>query len=114
LAPDLVQIYRKFEHQGVSFVSLSNEPKERVAEFCQNFCVPWPCGFGVSTATLENFKAVFPKSPRIMPTLYVIGHDGRIVWHDHHFRLRHAEDQSILQELEGELAKAVALAEPEN
>ena len=49
-----------------------------------------------------------------MPTLYVIGHDGRIVWHDHHFRLRHAEDQSILQELEGELAKAVALAEPEN
>jgi len=110
--PDLVQIYRKFKPQGVAFVSLSNETKERVTEYCRKSSVPWPCGFGASTDTLENFKAVFPGSPRVIPTLYVIDHDGRICWHDQHFRLRHVEDKSVFVELEKELTKALALAEP--
>src|SRR5579864_6661306 len=111
MAPDLVQIYGRFKHKRVSFVSLSNETKERVAEFCKKFLVPWPCGFGVTKDTLEDFKAVYPGSPRIMPTLYIIGHDGTIFWHDHHFRLKHAEDKSFLRELEAELAKALAQAD---
>jgi hypothetical protein len=83
----------------------------RVAEFCRKFSVPWPCGYGVSKGTLENFKAVYPGSPRIMPTLYIIGQDGKIFWHDNHFRLKHAEDKSVLRELETQLAKALADAD---
>jgi hypothetical protein len=110
LAPDLVQIYQKHKHRGVSFVSLSNESKERVHEFCKKFSVPWPCGFGASTETLGSFKAVYPGSPRIMPTLYIIGSEGRIEWHDNHFRLQHSEPKALLRELEMELDKALTLA----
>ena len=48
----------------------------------------------------------------IVPTLYLLGADGRVRWSDHGARLRHEEAAPVLQELEREIERALTEQKP--
>lgn len=117
-APGLVRLQRKFANQQVSFVSLTNVDRQQVEQFASQANISWPCGYGASLKSLSSFGAYNPdrflkNAPpgyEVTPTLYVIGADGRVLWHDEQGRPRHLKDSNtIVQELEAEIERLLTL-----
>jgi hypothetical protein len=101
----------------VAFVSLTDVGRERGAAFVERFEVPWPCGYGAGLGALARFGAYstdrmsggYNPGQEVSPTLYLIGPDGRVVWHDGQARPRHrAAPAEVIREvraaIEAELA----------
>lgn len=94
-----MQAYRKFKDRGVAFVSLTDVRRSGAEEFVEQFGVEWPCGYGATVEELARFGAysaeratsTYNPHQEISPTLYLIGPDGRVLWHDGQARPRHQE-----------------------
>jgi hypothetical protein len=99
-APGLVQAYDKYHSRGVRFVSLTEGDAGRVRQFVEQYGIGWPCGFGVPLADLARFGVYDPSrrsresdpATEIYPTVFLIGPDGRVLWHDGQGRPRHRVD----------------------
>ncbi len=81
LSPHLVELHERFRDQGVVFIGLTSEdgtslPKSR--RFLERARIDWPNGYGASP-TLEHF---YPDSMAI-PTMWVVGKDGKVAWDGH-------------------------------
>jgi len=73
-APHIVAAYDRFKSQGVVFVGLSpDDARQESEEFLATARIPWTNGIGAG-ATCEALGV------RTIPTLFVIGADGRITW----------------------------------
>jgi hypothetical protein len=109
-----VQAHDKFKDRGVAFVSLTNMPCESAEAFVQSQHISWPSGYGVTRDALTELGAYGAERPLpgydATPTLYVVGPDGRVRWHDRQQRLRHQGTAGLLRELDAEIERA--LAEP--
>jgi hypothetical protein len=82
-----------------------------VKGFIETFSIPWSCGYGTKTGTIARFGAFAPPAGVIgfeVPTLYLIGPDGRIRWNDRRARYRHEDPDLLLKELESEIERALA------
>jgi thiol-disulfide isomerase/thioredoxin len=117
-APGLVRLHEKFAQRDVSFVSLTNVDRQQVESFASHAQIPWSCGYGASLESLSQFGAYsterfvgnFNPGHEVMPTIYVIGADGRILWHDEQSRPRHLKDtETLLRDLEAEIERLLAI-----
>lgn len=114
-APNLVKVFKKYQNQNVSFVSLTNENKESVQRMIADMGIPWPSGFGATMETLRNLGASTASGAMLMggaydvkPTLYVVGRDGRVIWSDGHMRYNHRNPDDTASALEAAIDHALS------
>ena len=74
-APGLIELERKYRDQGVVFLGLTSQGTEALAE-CEEFLadtgIPWPNGYGA-------FEPLSALEANLIPTIWIVGRDGRIV-----------------------------------
>ncbi|HEV3341633.1 MAG TPA: redoxin domain-containing protein [Pirellulales bacterium] len=90
MAPDLVQIQRYFQDDGVVFISLSPDDEAEAERFARRNHIGWPMGWGAG----EVIKRYLGKE---YPALLVIGRDGRVAWNDGTSRLQHRGQDGAVQ-----------------
>jgi thiol-disulfide isomerase/thioredoxin len=92
--PELIETHKVYNHKGVHFFGLTAEGEEALAEtraFIEETGIAWPNGYGANE-TLEAFGIEY------LPTLVVIGADGRIAWTNYEDRgitLHEALDRAL-------------------
>jgi hypothetical protein len=98
----------------VLFVSLTDGSRSCVESFVETFSIPWPCGYEATMETLDRFGA-YSTEPiaqgfNVLPTLYLIGPHGRVVWHDAQARPHHMmkDAASWLGDLDSEIQHYLA------
>ncbi len=116
MAPGLVQVFQKYRQRQVLFVSLTNMPRDSAESFVRQHSIPWPSGYAASLRTIAAFGALNKSRPvrgyEVIPTLYLVGPDGRVRWSDGNVRLRHDNLKSVLlkqifEELDTRIRQAV-------
>ena len=111
-----MRTFQQFKHRDVLFVSLSVNPKARVQSYVDKFKVPWPCGFGATIELMEAFGAVnhmgVGTDEKVIPTLYVIGRDGRICWSDARSRYNHQDVEMTMRNLSAAIEQALSADSP--
>jgi hypothetical protein len=95
----------------VAFVSLSAESRQRVELFRERHALSWPCGYEVPQrvfAALGVIPAGSEDAPecRAIPTVFVVGPDGAVVWNDGCSRYAHR--RTGLDELGNQIERALA------
>ena len=74
--PELIKLYDRYHDRGILFYGLTSEPEDalpEIKEFIADTGVKWTVGYG-ATDTLNALQAEY------IPSLWVIGPDGTIVW----------------------------------
>jgi hypothetical protein len=72
----LVQTYNRFADHDVQFFGLTPdgaEARSEIEEFQSSAEIPWPTGIG-ARETISAYGVEF------LPTLFVIGRDGKVYW----------------------------------
>jgi len=93
--PELAKLYAQYHSLGVEFIGLTSE-SERDQGKIKNFIdsvdgFDWPVGYGARPT--EDMLGI-----RVLPTVFVFGHDGIAVWSS-------SQLQGIEAAIEGALAK---------
>ncbi|HEY2837788.1 MAG TPA: TlpA disulfide reductase family protein [Pirellulales bacterium] len=73
--PEMITTYEKYKDRGVRFFGLSQDDAntlEQARVFVKRAGVPWPNGYGASTADSLGVEYI--------PMVFVVGRDGRVVW----------------------------------
>jgi peroxiredoxin len=99
--------HRKYEPRGVAVVSITPDARENAEDFVRAFGVERPCIYAAPRETFEALGAFNPSDGNVMPTLYVVGRDGTVAWHDHAARYRHEEVRVAVEELQRTLDEAL-------
>ena len=95
-----MRLHRKYKTRGVTFLSLSNDPREKVQELIDQYGIGWTSGYGASDAMIE--------SPGVMvPLLYVINRDQKVTWSDRQARYNHENPKQIIKSLEQAIQSAL-------
>lgn len=103
-APDLMATHEHFRPKGVEFVGISSDQENPAKSYLDRTKMPWPNGH---TAELEMLAALgsyqssrnFPGADGV-PTLYLVGPDGKVRWTDARARFRHQKPAAIVAGLE--------------
>lgn len=80
-APSLVEVFEKFRNHGVDFVGLTNGDAASAERFVREYAIAWPNGYGAAPTLAALGSQV--------PTVYIIGGDGRIRWIEPRWRYGH-------------------------
>jgi hypothetical protein len=101
----------------VAFVSLTVGARQQAEMFVNSFLLPWPCGYGATLLFMGRIGAYNrPGRSRnhtpgyvVIPTLYLIGPDGRVLWNDGQARPQHTKEGEVLvRELDDAIERALA------
>jgi thiol-disulfide isomerase/thioredoxin len=74
--PEMVEAYEKYHDRGVTFLGLTSEGTETLSEtkgVVEGAKLSWPNGYGAG-ATIQALGV------QAIPSVFVIGRDGRVVW----------------------------------
>jgi hypothetical protein len=75
--PEMVSAYDKYKDRGVRFIGLTAEGAETLTEtkaIVEKAKLPYPNGYGAAD-TVDALRV------EMIPSVFVIGRDGRIIWH---------------------------------
>ena len=103
-----MRLHRKYKTRGVTFLSLSGDPQEKVQELIDKYDIGWTSGYGASNAMIESLGA--PNAGVMVPLLYVIGRDQKITWSDRQARYNHENPKQIVKSLEQAIQMALRKA----
>jgi hypothetical protein len=104
-------LYEKFSARGVAFVSMTSMSKQMAEEFVKEFSIPWPNGYSLTSEELVLLgvkSGVSMPGYELVPSVYVVGTDGRVRWCDNQGRFRHKEPTIWAKELEQAVELALA------
>jgi len=73
--PHLVKMYNKYKGKGVTFVSLTNEPRQKVEPFAEKMGMVYPIGGGSPTGRTYGVRGI--------PHAFIIDPSGHVVWQGH-------------------------------
>jgi thiol-disulfide isomerase/thioredoxin len=73
--PHLQALYEKHKADGLVIIGLSDEPKDKVEPFAKKMNMGYVVGFGSNTGEAYGVEGI--------PTAFVIGADGKLVWSGH-------------------------------
>ena len=79
----------------MTFLSLSNDPREKVQELIDQYGIGWTSGYGASDAMIESLGA--PNAGVMVPLLYVINRDQKVTWSDRQARYNHENPKQIIK-----------------
>ncbi len=72
--PDFIQVYDEYRDQGVQFLGVSNEDRDTLASFADEFGINYPVLIDGSVDT------IFPEwGIRAIPTTFIVGENGEIL-----------------------------------
>ncbi|HEY1602188.1 MAG TPA: TlpA disulfide reductase family protein [Pirellulales bacterium] len=74
--PEMVAAYEKYHDRGVTFLGLTSEGTDTLSEtrgVVDSATLSWPNGYGAG-ATIQSLGV------QAIPSVFVIGRDGRVVW----------------------------------
>ena len=100
-----MRLHRKYKTRGVTFLSLSGDPREKVQELIDKYDIAWTSGYGASAVMIESLGA--PNAGVMVPLLYVIGRDQKITWSDRQARYNHENPKQIVKSLEQAIQSAL-------
>ena len=100
-----MRLHRKYKTRGVTFLSLSNDPREKVQELIDQYGIGWTSGYGASDAMIESLGA--PNAGVMVPLLYVISRDQKVTWSDRQARYNHENPKQIIKSLEQAIQSAL-------
>jgi thiol-disulfide isomerase/thioredoxin len=112
-ASGLVKVYNQFKDRKVTFISITNMGELTVNSFVDRFSIPWSSGASVPPKIIAGYGA-WDKEKKIdgyevIPTLYILHADGKVLWNDSRARYRHRDPKEITSELTWEIEKALAM-----
>jgi len=73
--PHLVKMYKTYKDKGVVFVSLTNEPRQKVEPFVGKMGMVYPVGGGSPTGRVYGVRGI--------PHAFIIDASGAVVWQGH-------------------------------
>jgi len=73
--PHLNEMYGTYKDKGVAFISLTDEPREKVEAFAKEMKMAYPLGGGSQTGRAYNVRSI--------PHAFIIDPSGEVVWHGH-------------------------------
>ena len=120
-APGVLAAYHKYKDRGVAFVSLAGHDRDDVQAFADRFDIPWPCGYGATLESLARFgaysadrmSAAYNPGYEVTPTIFILGPDGRVRWHDDQARPRHLTDvDTMTRNLDSAIERELAATPP--
>lgn len=96
LAGKLAEMEQKYEGKGVIFIGLTSDRKDslpQIEAFIEKAKMKFPNGYG-ALKTVQQTRA------EVLPALWVIGPDGRVLWNGDRAREKEPADAIIDRELE--------------
>lgn len=107
-ATGLVQLAGEYADRGVTFVSLTSQPRNAVEAHVADYQIPWPQGYGAEVAFINEcgaWNAGMSMTPgyESNPTLYIVRGDGQILWTDDRQRTKHEDTQVLFDMLRSAL-----------
>jgi hypothetical protein len=94
---------------------LANDSQQIIKAFVKKNSIPWPCGYGAKRSVMaswgtasdlpDNYPLGFIEP---MPTIYVVGSNGVIRWHDKQARYGHCDPADMERDLENAVAEVLA------
>jgi thiol-disulfide isomerase/thioredoxin len=88
--PHLNEINKKFKDKGLVVIGISDEPKETVEKFRKG--LPMEYNVAVGGAAIEKKFGI-----NGIPHAFIVGKDGKIVWHGHPMQLKDADIEKVLK-----------------
>ena len=73
--PHLARMYDAYKDKGVVFISLTNEPSQKVEPFVKRMKMPYPVGGGSPTGRVYRVRGI--------PHAFIIAPSGEVVWEGH-------------------------------
>ena len=73
--PHLATLYKKHKGADFALISITNEPKEQIADFAKKAGMIWPVGCGSTTSSKYGVSGI--------PHAFVVDRKGEIVWRGH-------------------------------
>lgn len=101
--PHLAKMYKEFKDKNVVIISMSNEPRGKIAAFIKRAKMTWIIGAESNTASAYGVQGI--------PHAFVIK-DGKIVWSGHPMNGLDKAIEANLPKAEPESAKATAPVPP--
>jgi hypothetical protein len=105
--PQLVEFHEKYAKKGLSVLMMSVEDKETLGTYVADEKIPFPVG----SAPKKAFAAL---DIRGIPQSFLIGGSGRILWSGHPSKMKAAQIEQALKELDrvevGDVAAPLAPA----
>lgn len=109
-APGLIRLHQKYAARGVAFTSVTSMGRQPAEVFANEFKVPWPSGYGLTSAGVAALGAgsgMAAPGYEIAPVIYLVGPDGRVRWSDRQGRFRHTAPDAWERELDEAIAAAL-------
>lgn len=79
-APELVELFNRFQARGVVFIGLTPDGEERLTSvrwFLEQTGITWPNGYGA----VETLEKLLPDGG-YFPSTWVVGPDGKVTWNE--------------------------------
>jgi len=92
--PHLNELFKKYKDQGVTFISLTNEPRETVEPFVKQMEMAYPIGGGSPSGRAYKVRGI--------PHVFVIDRSGKVAWEGHPMQNL---EEVIQKQLQAEPAK---------
>ena len=93
---NLNELQRRYRDQGVVVVGISDEPPERLKEFISQAGAAIEYAIAADNGRKTTLNYMMPVGKRGVPYSFVVGKDGKLLWHGHpHEGLSEAMEQII-------------------
>jgi len=109
---NLNDLQRRYRDQGVLVVGISDEPAERLKEFIARAGSAIEYAIGADTGRQTTLNYMMPVGRRGVPYTFVVGKDGKLLWHGHPREgLAEALEQITAGRYNAELAARIEMAQ---
>ncbi len=72
--PDFIEVYSQYMDRGVKFLGVSNEPRDTLASFAEEYGINYPILMDGSLDTIMPDWGI-----RVIPTTFILGKNGQIL-----------------------------------
>lgn len=88
--PHLNDIYRKYKGEGLVVIAVTAENESTIKSFMRDTRMSFPIGLD------DNGKTNQAYGIRSIPTAYLIGKDGKVIWQGHTMSLKEEDIEAAL------------------
>lgn len=91
MIPHMQELAQKYTQRGLQILSVTNENPEKVKSFVDEHKITYTIGLDKASQTTRTYGI------RSIPTAYLIGRDGKVIWQGHPAQLKESQIEEALQ-----------------
>jgi peroxiredoxin len=88
--PHLNELHQKYSGQGLAILALTSEERETVESFVKDNHMAYAIGLDEADRTCNQYGV------EGVPSVFLIGTDGKVVWEGHPLELREEQVKALL------------------